>query len=124
MAEKTHSGWITFSTWVVGIAGVVNVIVGLAAMYRLGPFSAPELALLHLYTWGILLLASGVFQLVAAALVARRSVVGRVLAMIMASLSIVMWCLWLGAYTTAAFTALVLDVLVLYGLSATGDQFS
>ncbi len=125
VAERTHSsGWVTFSMWIAGIAGVLNLIVGFAAMRHLGPFAAPELVFLHLYTWGVVLLVAGVFQLGAAVLLARRSSVGRVLAMIMASLSLISWCLWIGAYTTAAVTAILLDVLVLFGLSGTSDQFS
>jgi hypothetical protein len=60
---------------------------------------------------------------VTAALLVRRSALGRIAGIIVASVSILMWSLWLGAYTTSALIALVLDVLVIYGLSVTGEHF-
>jgi uncharacterized membrane protein len=125
MAERTHSeGWITFAAILAGIAGGVNSIFGIAAMFGLGRFSDPALMFASLYAFGLMLLSAGIVQLVTALLLVRRNALGRIAGIIVASVSILMWSLWLGAYTTSALIALVLDVLVIYGLSVTGEHFT
>jgi hypothetical protein len=124
MAEHTHSeGWITFSAMMAGIAGGVNSIFGIALMYRLGPFSSPDLILINLYGFGVMLLSFGIAEIVMAVLLVRRNAIGRYGAMILSAASILMWSLWLGAYTTAALITIGLDILVIFGLSVTGDYF-
>ena len=125
MAERAHSeGWITFAAIMAGIAGAVNSIFGFAAMFKLGRFSDPALMFASLYAFGLLLLVTGIVQLVTSLLLVRRNNLGRIAAIIIASVSILMWSLWLGSYTTSALIALLLDVLVIYGLSVTGEHFT
>lgn len=124
MVDKAHSeGWITFSTVVLWTASAVNVVVGLAAMYD-PVFSDRAPVLVGLYAWGVTLLAGGLAQAVAAVLLGRRSKLGRIAAMALASFSITMWAFWSGAYTTASMIAILLAVLVLYGLSVTKSSFT
>ncbi len=124
MAERTHSeGWITFAAIIAGIAGAVNSVFGLALMFRLGRFGSPELITVGLYGFGLTLLAFGVAEIVAAVLLTRRNVLGRIAAIILASVSILMWSLWLSAYPMAGLIAVVLDVLVIFSLSITGEHF-
>ena len=124
MAEHTHSeGWITFAAIMAGIGGGVNAIFGVALMYRLGPFGSPQLAIINLYGFGLMLLFFGVAEILAAVFLVRRINLARIGAMVLAAFSIVMWSLWIGAYPAAALITLVVDVLVLYGLSVTGSYF-
>ena len=100
MAERTHSeGWITFAAILAGIAGGVNTLFGIAAMFGLGRFSDPALMFTSLYAFGLLLLSAGIVQLVTSPLLVRRNALGRIAGIIVASVSILMWSLWLGAYT-------------------------
>lgn len=124
MAEKTHSeGWITFAAIMAGLAGAANAITGFLAMFNLGRFSAANVAALNLYGWGLMVLIFGALQIAAAVLLTRRSSVGRIGALILASISILLWMLWLGGYPVAAVAAISFDVLVIYGLSVTGEYF-
>ena len=124
MADGSSSeGWITFTALILGVEGVVNAIVGVLAMYNLGPFGG-ERAAVNTYGWGIMLLFFGVASIVAALLISRRSNIGRMGGILLAAASLIMWSLWLGAYTTAALIAVVLDILVLFGLSVSKERFT
>ena len=125
MAERTHSeGWIAFAAIMAGLAGAANGIIGLLAMFNRGPFSSGTMAGLNLYGWGWIMLTFGMFQIAAAILLVRRSQVGRIGALVLASISILFWMLWIGGYPIAAVAAISFDVLVIYGLSVTGDYFT
>jgi hypothetical protein len=125
MAERTHSeGWITFAAIMASIAGAVNAIFGFAAMFGLGRFSSEALLFTSVYVFGLGLLVFGAAQIVAALMLFRRNSLGRIGGIILASVSIVFWCLWLGSATTAALIAILLDVLVIFGLSVTKEYFT
>jgi hypothetical protein len=125
MAERTHSeGWITYAAIMAGIAGAVNAIFGIAAMFRLGRFSSPDLIFASLYAFGLGLLVFGAAQILASVFLVRRNAVARVGAIVLASVSIVFWCLWLGNTPTAALVAILLDALVIFGLSVTKEYFT
>lgn len=124
MTDRSPSeGWITFSALILGVAGVVNAAVGLLAMYNIGPFGAENVPV-SIYGWGLTLLVFGAASVLAGVFVNRRSSLGRIGGIILASFSLFMWALWLGAYPTAALIVIVLDVLVLFGLSVTRDAFA
>jgi hypothetical protein len=124
VSEKTGSeSWITFAAIVAGVAGALNVMFGLAATYGFGPFAAIEVLYASAYALGLLLLFVGGAQAVTAFLLTRRIAFGRVAAIALAASSILLWTLWLGAYQTAAIVAIALDILVIYGMSVTGEHF-
>jgi hypothetical protein len=124
MAEKTHSeGWISFAAVLMGLAGVANTVFGLAAAIGSAGFPTGGVLFTTLATWGWAMLLFGVLQIGASFLLAGRSNAGRILAIVLASVSIVGWMTWLGALPFAGVAALVLDVLVIYGLSVTAEQF-
>lgn len=124
MADNARSeGWITFAIIIAAIAGTLNLVFGVAAMYQLGPFAQPELMFASLYPFGLTLVFVGAAEIVSAVLLSRRMMMGRWLAIAIAGTSIIMWSLWIGAYQTASLFALVLNTLIIYGLAVTGDHF-
>lgn len=125
MPEKAHAeGWITFATIIAAVAGTLNAVFGLAAMYKLGPFGQPEVLYLSTYVFGLILLFIGVAQIVTAVLLSRRLMMGRWFGIFIAASSMILWSFWIGAYQTASLFALVLDTLVIYGLAVTGEHFT
>lgn len=123
MERAGSEGWVTFSALTLGVAGVIHALVGVFAMYGLGPFTADNVPV-SIYGWGVTMLFFGGASIVAGFLTNRRSNLGRVGGIILASLSLVMWAVWLGNNPVAATVAPLLDVLILYGLSTTKAHFS
>lgn len=122
--EKTHSeGWISFAAILAALAGIANILWGLAAVLSAAAFPSGGILFTSVMTWGWVLLAFGVLQIVASLALISRSNAGRILAIVLASVSIVAWMTWLGALPFAGVAALVLDVLVIYGLSVTAEYF-
>jgi len=105
-----------------GLTGAANGIIGFLVMFNLGRFSSAKLVALNLHGFGLIFPGFGVLQIGAAALLVRRSTIGRIGALVLASVSILMWMLWLGAYPLAAVEAIVFDVLVIYGLPVTSES--
>lgn len=124
MAVQEHTeGWITFAAILAGVAGVVNFIWGLAAVMRGSAIAQYTVLFTNLTAWGWLSMLFGVLQIVAAFLLVARSNAGRILAITLASISLILWMMLLGVLPLAGLMALVLDVLVIYGLSVTAEYF-
>lgn len=122
--EKTHSeGWISFAAILAALAGIANALWGFAAIVGSTAFPSGGILFTTYMTWGWLLLAFGVLQIIACFALIMRSNAGRILAIVLASVSIVAWMTWLGALPFAGVAALVLDILVIYGLSITAEYF-
>ena len=87
---KTHSGWVTFAGIMLFIAGVLNVIYGIAAIGDSKFFIQDQKYILsNLNTWGWVTLLLGILQLVAAFSLWAGGLYGRALAILAASLSAV-----------------------------------
>jgi hypothetical protein len=124
MATYEHSeGWITFAAILAGVAGVVNGVVGLGAIANAHALTQYGILFTNLNAWGWLTLLFGVLQIVAAFLLMARSNAGRILAMVLASISLVLWVMLIGALPLAGLIAVALDILVIYGLSVTSEYF-
>lgn len=124
MEPKAHEGWITFAAILAGLAGVANLLFGLGGVFRASVFPTNSVLFSTLTYWGWGMIIFGILEILAAVLLVGRSNGGRILAIVLASVSIVGWMLWLGAFPFAGLTALVLDVLVIYGLSVTKEYFA
>jgi hypothetical protein len=74
--------------------------------------------LLTVLAWLALFLGVGVLQLVTVALIARRTVVGRGLAIAGASASMFVWFLSIGAHPISSILVIALDLLVVWALTA------
>lgn len=123
MYEPERSrGWTVFAWIVIGVAGVWNLILGVAAFTKKEYFSAGSILYESLSFWGVVWIVIGVLQLLTTILVARRSVVGRALGLIGASVSMIVWFFSLGARPLASILVIALDALVVYALTAERDS--
>ena len=85
---KTHSGWVTFAGVMLFIAGVLNVIYGIAAIGDSKFFVQDQKYILsNLNTWGWVTLILGALQLFAAFSLWSGGLYGRFVAILAASLS-------------------------------------
>lgn len=106
------------------IAGSVNVIFGITALLGKAAVPSDSVAYVTLQQWGWVLLIFGVLQFVVTMMLASRKNSGRILAMVLAVLSLIVWIPWTGSLPLAGITAIVLDILIIYGLSVTRESFS
>jgi hypothetical protein len=118
-------GWLTFAGIMVLIAGILNVIWGIAAIDSANFFVEDERFIFSdLNTWGWIILIVGVIQLFAAFSIWSGGQFGRWIGIIGASLSAVGALLSLPAYPVWSLAVFGLDLLIIYGLSAYGGQRS
>ena len=124
MAEKTHSeGWITFATILAALAGITNLLFGISMMLSANAFPNAGVLFTTLSLWGLGMVVLGALEIVAALWLIARKNAGRIFAIVIASISLVGWMMWRGVFPFAALSALVLDILVIYGLSVTREYF-
>lgn len=119
-SRTSPSGWITFAAVLFAIAGAGNVIWGLGALGKKSAFAQDGLIYGTLQTWGWIALIWGIVVLLGAVLLFTRSSSGPPLGIVLAGISAVFWLFVLPVVPIFALAAIILDVLVIYGLSAHG----
>lgn len=117
------TGWVTFSSVVLGIAGVFAIVDGLMAVYR-SAFFAPDavFAFSDLRTWGWIVFGLGVASLVSGIAVLGRREWARWTGVTVAGLGALGQLLFAQAYPVWALMIMALDVLVIYGLIVYGGR--
>ena len=103
------------------IVGVFNVIYGLAAIIEDDYFAADELLFGDLSLWGWVYLVIGVLQVVTAILIYAGNDFGAVLGIMFAGFNAIAALLSIGAYPLWSVIILVVDGLIIYGLTVYGD---
>jgi hypothetical protein len=117
------SGWLLFAAIMVAIAGVLNVIWGIAAIGNANFFvDDTQYILSGLNTWGWVTLIVGVLQLFACVSIVRGGQFGRWFGIIVASLSLISALLSIPAYPFWSLAIFAIDIMIIYGLAAYGGQ--
>jgi len=116
------SSWSTFAGVFLAIAGLFNAIDGIVALVNREYFNEAGLVYQNLAAWGWTLLMVGVVQLIVGYLVIGRSTWARWLGLVLAVLSMVVAFLALGMYPWWAIIIIVIDGMVVYGLTARWEQ--
>jgi hypothetical protein len=124
MAKRGDGGgWADLAAVLFVIGGIHNGIAGLSAIFKKEYFSESGLLYENLQVWGWVWLILGLLQLIAASLLVGRASSGRILGIVLASMSAIVWFASIGAYPLWAIVVLVLDVLVIYGLTTHPEAF-
>jgi hypothetical protein len=119
----THaSGWRRFAATIMFIASAANVMWGVAALAGDRHFHSGELLYGSLSMWGAILLVIAALQLLTGALVLGRHVLGAVLGIGIASISLLVQLMAIGAYPIWSVIVIVIDGLVIYGLAMHGTD--
>ncbi|HEX7291177.1 MAG TPA: hypothetical protein VF250_08635 [Conexibacter sp.] len=123
MNAQQGSGWITFAAIMLGIAGVLNIVYGIAAIDDAQFYAGhTEFVISSLKTWGWIILILGVLELLAAVSIWRGGVFGAIFGIFAASLSAIGALLSIPAYPFLSLAIFAIDILVIYGLAAYGAQ--
>jgi hypothetical protein len=117
------AGWVLFAGIMILIAGVLNVIWGIAAIDNANFFVQDERYIISdLNTWGWIILIVGVLQLFAAFSIWAGGAYGRWVGIITASLGAIGALLSIPGFPLWSVSVFFLDVLVIYGLAAYGGR--
>lgn len=113
-------GWVAFAGVMFLIAATFNAVYGISALVNDDYFRADELLFGDLSFWGVIYLIVAATQLVTALLVFSRSAAGVVVGIALAMLNATITLLSIGAYPVWSIIVLVVDGLIIYGLTVHG----
>jgi hypothetical protein len=119
-ADKA-AGWLTFAGFMILIAGLLNVLWGVAAIDNAKFFvGQTHFIVSDLNMWGWTLLIVGVVQAIAAISILSGGIFGRWVGVLTAALSALGVMVSIDAYPLWSLAVFALDVLVIYGLVTYG----
>ncbi|HEY0806680.1 MAG TPA: hypothetical protein VGD84_16520 [Pseudonocardiaceae bacterium] len=123
-SSPVWTGWVVFAALMLVITGVINVvegIVGLIYGYRTVVVAA-ELYVVNIRGWSLVLLVFGALLVaVGIGLCIRRSL-ARIAAIVVVILHAITQVGWLAAYPVWSLLMLVMDIVVLFALTARWDR--
>jgi hypothetical protein len=115
------TGWVVFASIMLAVIGALNIVQGLVALLREGYFAVPsgdKLLLMNYDAWGVVMLIWGILQLGAGFGLNNGHGWARVLAIIVACVSIVIQTVFLSAFPIWSVIIIALDVMVVFALTA------
>ncbi len=116
-------GWMLFAVIMLGIAGAWNVVEGTAAIFKSKVYADEATYVFgDLRTWGWILLAFGIVELVAVWRLAKGGQIARWFGVGVASLSAIGELLFAGAAPIWSLAMFAVSILVIYALSFYGGQ--
>jgi len=118
------AGWILFAGVMLTLAGILNIVWGIAAIDNSAFFTGDARYVIFddLNTWGWFFLIVGILQLVAAFSVWNGGAYGQFLGIFCAGLNAIILLFTVNAFPFAAFMLFIVDILVIYGLAAYGGR--
>lgn len=122
-ASSAPRGWATFVAVYLSLAGVLNVIWGIAALSNKSYFVTGGLLWSSLNTWGWVAIIVGSVQVLGAGLVASRHASGAVIAGFLAFFGIMLNFLSIGAYPVWSVILLVVDALIIWAVTVHSEEF-
>ena len=117
------AGWVAFAGFMLGLAGIWNVIDGILAIADSRVFVGEQTFVFSdLNTWGWIMLALGTLQIVAAFLIATGSEFARWFGIGIAGVNALGQLLFLPAYPLWALCMFAIDILIIYALAVHGGS--
>ena len=116
-------GWILFAASMLGLAGSWNTIQGILAIADSRVYVGEQTFVFSdLKTWGWIVLALGVLQLLAAFAVIGGSTAAQWFGIGVAGLNAIGQLMWLPAFPFWALTMFAVDILIIYALAVYGGS--
>jgi hypothetical protein len=115
------AGWVTFAAVVLTLVGTLNLIQGFVALFDDGYFvarSGDELLLVEYTAWGVAMLCWGLLLVAAGLGVAAGRGWARWFAVVAAFVNVILQIGFLSAYPIWSAILILLDVLVIFALTA------
>jgi hypothetical protein len=128
MSNETQAtgwtGWVAFAGILMIISGVLGALQGLIAIFNsnLVIFGKEGALLLDITGWGWLHMLLGLLLLLSGILVMRGNMFGRIMAVILATLSIIVNFIWLPVYPVWAIVVITMDIFILYAVMVHGRE--
>ena len=119
--EIQGSGWISFAGIMLILAGFFNVIQGISAIAN-AHYLANSLLFANLHAWGWFFLFWGILQIFTGFAIFGGATWAAIVGIVAAFFNIIAQLSWAGTYPVWAIAAMVIDVLVIYGLVVYGGQ--
>jgi hypothetical protein len=117
------AGWLLFAGAMVMIAGILNIIYGIAGIGNANWLEAnSSYVFSNLKTWGWIVLIVGVLQATAAFSIWAGHEYGRWVGLASAGLNSIVMLMFIPAYPFGALAVFAIDVLVIYGLATYGGR--
>jgi hypothetical protein len=121
--NEQRSGWVTFAGVMLLIAGVLNVIYGIAAIDDSSFFVNDQKYIIsNLNTWGWVTLILGVLQLIAAFSLWSGSLYGRIIGIGAAGLSAIGALLSIPAYPFWSLAIFAIDIVIIHQIATRGTE--
>lgn len=121
--EQSGAGWVMFAGIMLLIAGVLNVIYGIAAVGNSKFFvHETQYILSGLNTWGWVTIVLGALEIIAAFSIWSGGGFGRWFGIFVAGLSAIGALLSMPAYPFWSLAIFAIDILIIYGLAAYGGR--
>jgi len=121
--EERGAGWVTFAGVMIMLAGVINLIYGIAAIAESSFYVGnTRFVFSDLKTWGWIVLCIGALQVAAAVGIWARETWARWTGVAVASINAIAQLLFISAYPWLSLAVLAMDLLVIYGLIMHGGR--
>jgi hypothetical protein len=117
--EPAGSQWIVFSSVLLVMVGIFNVIDGIAAISG-ADYLSSRVIFADLDTWGVFFIVWGCLQILAGLAVYRGATWGVLFGIAAAFLNAIAHLGWATSYPLWAMCVVAVDVLVIYGLTVHG----
>lgn len=111
------SSYSNFAGIFLFVAGLFNILDGVMTLWRKEYFEGAEVVVANLQTWGWIILVVGIVQVLAGWLVLSRSPFGRWVGIAIVIVSMMVSFLAIGVYPFWTLIILVIDAIVLWGLT-------
>ena len=122
-SEASGAGWVSFAAIMLALAGVWNVIDGILAIGSSRVYGPNQTFVFSdLNTWGWIILALGVIQLLAAYSIVSGSEIGRWFGIGAAFVNGIGQLFFVSAYPWWSIAMFAIDVLVIYALAVYGGS--
>jgi hypothetical protein len=118
--ESDGAGWLTFAGVLFLVAATFDAVYGISALVNDDYFAADELLFGDLSLWGVVFLGFAAVQALAGFMILARSSAGAVIGISLAMLHALTVVISIGAYPVWSVILLVIDGMVIYGLTVYG----
>ena len=122
-AGDVGSGWVAFAGAYLAVAGGMDLIWGIVALSNKSAFHEDGLVWSTLDTWGWIAIVVGTLQIVAGLMIFARRFAGQWLGGVLAVFGVFLCFFSAGAYPIWSAMVLVANGLVLWAVTAHGDEF-
>ena len=125
--NNTPTGWVGwgyFASFMMMLLGVFQAMAGLVGIFKDDFFvvTANHLVVFDYKTWGWIMLVMGIIIFMAGLELLRGAMWARVIAVVLASLSLVVNMATVNSYPIWSIVMMVVDVLIIYALTVHGAE--